>query len=137
MSDLQEGLDPDTLTFDRHYGLELVSASAERVEARIAVDDRHRQPFGIVHGGVYCSIAESVASIGTYLGVRDDGNIALGVSNQTSFLRPVREGSVHATAVPCHQGRTMWIWDVEMTNDDGKLVAVSRMTIAVRPLQRD
>ena len=62
-----------------------------------------------------------------------DGNYAVGLSNQTSFLRPITEGTVHAEATRRHRGRTTWLWDVEISDDAGRLCAVSRMTIAVRP----
>ena len=90
------------------------------------------QPMGIVHGGVYASIAESLASMGTADGVLSLGKVPLGMSNNTSFLRPVTSGSVHAKATAMHRGRTTWLWDVEMRDDNGKLCATSRVTIAVR-----
>ncbi|MEI7889656.1 MAG: PaaI family thioesterase [Actinomycetes bacterium] len=120
--------------FDATLGLEVLGATPDLVTARVPVEQKIRQPFGIVHGGVYCSIAEAVASIGTWLGVRDDGKIAMGLANQTSFLRPISSGFIHASATPCHTGRTTWVWDVEMKDDEGRLAAVSRMTIAVRDL---
>ena len=91
------------------------------------------QPFGRVHGGVYATLAESIASVATYQAVKDGGNIAVRLANQTSFMRPITEGHVNAEARCRHSGRTTWIWDVEMTDDEGRLCALSRMTIAVRP----
>lgn len=120
--------------FDRLYGLEIVSVSPEEVRAKVVVTDDHKQPFGIVHGGLYASIAESVASIGTYVGVRDQNQAAMGLSNQTSFLRPVTDGTVHAVARRRHKGRTTWLWEVDVSDDEGRLVALVRMTIAVREL---
>lgn len=99
---------------------------------RLAVVPSVCQPMGIVHGGIYAAIAETLASIGTADGVTNDGQIALGMSNNTSFLRPVSAGSVHAEANAIHRGRTTWLWDVEMRSDDRKLCATSRVTIAVR-----
>jgi len=119
--------------FDALYGLEITEASGERVEARIPVTAHLLQPFGIVHGGVHCSIAESVASVGTWLGVREEGKIAMGLSNQTSFFRPVQEGDVIlAEGVPIHCGSTTWVWDVTLKDGSGRTCASSRMTIAVR-----
>lgn len=91
-----------------------------------------QQPYGIVHGGSYAALAESITSQATAFAVYPE-SIALGQNNDTSFLRPVTEGEVVATATPIHRGRTQWIWNVEMRNDEGKLAAISRMTIAVRP----
>ena len=89
--------------------------------------------MGLVHGGVYAAIAESLASHGTARGVFATGGGALGMSNNTSFLRPITDGSVHGTAVAIHRGRTSWVWDVEMRDDDNRLCATARVTIAVRP----
>jgi uncharacterized protein (TIGR00369 family) len=100
--------------------------------ARMPVVPGVCQPMGIVHGGVYAAIAETLASMGTADGVLDRGHVPLGMSNNTSFLRPVSEGNVHARAEAFHRGRTSWVWDVEMRNDAGKLCATSRVTIAVR-----
>jgi 1,4-dihydroxy-2-naphthoyl-CoA hydrolase len=100
--------------------------------ARLGVVPGVCQPMGIVHGGIYAAIAETLASMGTADGVIEQGKVPLGMSNNTNFLRPVSEGSVHAEARAFHRGRTSWLWDVEMRNDDGKLCATSRVTIAVR-----
>jgi uncharacterized protein (TIGR00369 family) len=82
---------------------------------------------------VYASIAESMASLATALAVMPGGDTAMGLSNSTSFLRPVTDGSVHAHASVIHRGRTTWVWDVRFTDDAGRSCAVTRMTIAVRP----
>jgi 1,4-dihydroxy-2-naphthoyl-CoA hydrolase len=119
-------------TFDALYGLVVEDFGEERVTARVPVSDKVKQPMGLVHGGLYASIAESITSMATARGVAEDGMFATGMSNQTSFLRPITEGTVHATAVRRHRGRTTWMWDVEITDDAGRLCAVSRMTIAVR-----
>ncbi|MCW3008813.1 MAG: thioesterase superfamily protein [Solirubrobacterales bacterium] len=119
------------LGFDAHYGLEMLEIDAERVVARVPVRPELLQPTGLVHGGVYAAIAESMASLGTGVGVYPD-LVPQGLSNQTSFMRPILEGFIHATAVRRHRGRTTWIWDVELADDQGRLCAVSRMTIAVR-----
>jgi 1,4-dihydroxy-2-naphthoyl-CoA hydrolase len=87
-----------------------------------------------VHGGVYASIAESLASLGTAFAVIDEGKMAMGLANQTSFMRPITEGTVHAVARRLHRGRTTWVWDVEITDDQGRLCVVTRMTVAVRDL---
>jgi 1,4-dihydroxy-2-naphthoyl-CoA hydrolase len=113
-------------------GFEFDELGAERATGSFAVVDAVRQPLGIVHGGAYAAFAESIASTATYLAVQGDGHAALGQANDTSFLRPVAEGTVHAEALPRHRGRTTWIWDVEFTDDAGRLCAVTRVTIAVR-----
>ena len=90
------------------------------------------QPMGIVHGGVYAAIAETLASMGTAQGVLSEGRVPLGMSNNTSFLRPVSEGTLHGVGTAIHRGRMSWVWDVEMRDDEGRLCATSRVTIAVR-----
>jgi 1,4-dihydroxy-2-naphthoyl-CoA hydrolase len=119
--------------FDRHYGLEVEEAGDELVRARVPVEKHVTQPLGLVHGGVYASIAEALASLGTNIGVVPRGSVGLGMSNHSTFLRPISKGTVHAVARRRHRGRTTWVWDVEMTDDDDRLCAVSRVTIAVRP----
>ena len=118
--------------FGRLWGLEIEEAGEELVRGRVSVDERVTQPFGVVHGGVHASIAEELASLGTNIGVWDEGNLALGLSNNSSFLRPLSAGTIHAVARRRHRGRTTWIWDVELTDDDGRLCAISRITLAVR-----
>ncbi len=119
--------------FDRHYGLEIDEASAELVRGRVPVREHVTQPMGIVHGGVYAAIAEGLASVGTNHGVAGDGMVALGMSNNATFLRPVAAGgTIHAVARRRHRGRTTWVWDVELTDDEGRLCALSRVTVAVR-----
>ena len=116
-------------------GLELLECNDDLVTARVPVRDELRQPFGLVHGGVFAAIAESLASVGTAAVVVPEGNAAMGLSNQTSFVRPITTGTIHARAQRRHHGRTTWIWDIEISDDEGRLCALSRMTIAVRPLR--
>src|SRR5258705_1078224 len=117
-------------TLDGILGFEVLEVDAERASARFEVQNRHRQPFGIVHGGVYAALAEGLASGATYMQVAGNGKIAVGSSNYTSFLRPVSEGIVTATARALHRGRTSWVWEVEFTTEAGKRCAVSRVTLA-------
>ena len=120
--------------FDALYGLQVLEVTDALVRAQVAVRDELRQPFGLVHGGVLASIAETLASLGTAVVVVPEGNAAMGSSNATSFLRPIADGTIHARALRRHRGRTTWVWDVEITDDAGRLCALTRMTIAVRPL---
>jgi 1,4-dihydroxy-2-naphthoyl-CoA hydrolase len=103
------------------------------MRATVPVRPQLLQPFGLVHGGVYAAIAETLASVGTFAGVHDDGMQAMGMSNSTSFLRPITAGTIHAVARVRHRGRTTWLWDVEISDDDERLCATTRVTIAVRP----
>jgi 1,4-dihydroxy-2-naphthoyl-CoA hydrolase len=114
-------------------GFEMHDLAPDHARGSFEVVDAVRQPLGIVHGGAYAAFAETIASTATFMAVVDDGKIAMGQANDTSFLRPVGEGTIHADAKPLHRGRTTWVWDVEFTDDDGRLCAVTRVTIAVRP----
>ena len=128
-----EQLNEHMVGFDRLYGLELVDIADGEVRARVSLREELKQPMGLLHGGVFASIAESMASLATALGVLERDEAAMGLSNSTSFLRPVTKGSVHAHATCLHRGRTTWVWDVRFSDDAGHLCAVTRMTIAVRP----
>src|SRR3954451_3035671 len=118
-------------TLDGVLGWEGFDFSAEHASAHFEVQNKHRQGFGIVHGGVYAALAEGLCSAATYMQVAGDGKIAVGSSNHTSFLRPVSEGVVTANARPVHRGRTSWVWECTFTNAAGKACAVSRVTLAV------
>ena len=119
--------------FDGLYGLQLIDFSDTDVRAQVTVREELKQGMGLIHGGVYASMAEAMASLATALAVYSQGDTAMGLSNNTSFLRPVTEGVVHGHATRIHRGRTTWVWDVRFTDDAGRACAVTRMTIAVRP----
>jgi 1,4-dihydroxy-2-naphthoyl-CoA hydrolase len=117
----------------KHLGIEYGEEGPEVATARLEVGEHLLQPYGVVHGGVHCALAETVCSWATWLAVRDDGRVALGQSNNATFIRPISEGHINARATPRHRGRTTWVWDCELTDDEGRLCALVRMTIAVRP----
>jgi uncharacterized protein (TIGR00369 family) len=114
-------------------GLAYDDVSEDLVRAHFPVTPAVTQPHGLVHGGVYPLVAESITSAvsGSFLAERE--MIAMGQSNAATFLRPITAGTVHATARRRHAGRTTWLWDVEFTDDDEHLCAMVRMTLAVRP----
>ena len=103
-------------------GLEFTEITPDRVVITWTVRPEHHQPYGIVHGGVYCSVVETAASIGAAVWLGDRGQV-VGVSNQTDFLRAVREGVLTGTATPVHRGRSQQLWLVEITEASGRLVA--------------
>lgn len=119
--------------FDSLYGLEITDLSERTARGTVTVADALKQPAGLVHGGVFAAIAESLASLGTWASVGSDENFVAGQSNHTSFLRPITAGTIHAAATSRHRGRTSWVWDVEISDDQSRLCALSRVTIAVRP----
>jgi 1,4-dihydroxy-2-naphthoyl-CoA hydrolase len=109
--------------WDEALGLDIVEWGPERVRARVVIERRHQQPYGIVHGGVYASIVESVASHGAAAARPEAGGV-VGVSNTTDFLRPHRDGPLDVLGTPVFVGRTQQLWQVEITRPaDGKLVA--------------
>ena len=136
MSDAPDFAVPLDRTLDGTLGFETLEVSEESARSRARVSDQLKQPYGLVHGGVYAAMAESLASQATAMAVYEDGNIAVGLSNHTSFMRPVLEGYVNASARRVHRGSTTWVWEVELTDDDGRLCALSRVTMAVRPARR-
>jgi 1,4-dihydroxy-2-naphthoyl-CoA hydrolase len=104
-------------------GLVLDDVTTERVVGHIDLDDRHHTPWGIVHGGVYATAVESAASIGATAAVRDAGQVAVGLTNTTHFLRSLTSGRVLVEAVALHQGRTQQLWQVDVTDSAGRPVA--------------
>jgi 1,4-dihydroxy-2-naphthoyl-CoA hydrolase len=118
--------------FDGLYGLEVTELSDGLVRGRVPVRDELRQSAGLVHGGVYAAMAEGLASMATAIAVMPDGKLAMGQSNQTSFLRPIVDGTIHAEARLKHRGRSTWVWEIEITDDNDKLCALARVTVAIR-----
>jgi 1,4-dihydroxy-2-naphthoyl-CoA hydrolase len=120
--------------FDGLYGLEISEFADELVRGSVTVRDDLKQPAGLVHGGVYAALAESLASLGTGIPAVNEGKVAVGLSNQTSFLRPITDGTIHGEARRRHGGRTTSVWEVEITDDAGRLCALARVTMAIREL---
>jgi uncharacterized protein (TIGR00369 family) len=120
--------------FDGLYGLELVELTDALARGQVEVHDHLKQPAGLVHGGVYAAIAEALASFATALSVMPEGKLAVGLSNHTSFMRPITDGTIHATAVRKHRGRSTWVWEVEISDDKGRLCVLTRVTMAVRAM---
>lgn len=109
-------------------GLEILHASPSEVLAEWTIGERHLQPHGIVHGGVYASVVESVCSIGAVLAA-PPGKQVVGVENHTSFLRPVRGGRLRARATPLHAGRQAQLWECAISDDGERLIATGRLRV--------
>jgi 1,4-dihydroxy-2-naphthoyl-CoA hydrolase len=131
------GILPFERTLDGVLGVEIIEQTDGLVRARLPVTDGVRQPYGIVHGGAILAIAESIASKGTAYGVYKDGKIALGQEINASYLRPISEGHVNALAQARRKGRSAWWWEVEISDDDGRLCSLVRLTVAVRDAPGD
>jgi 1,4-dihydroxy-2-naphthoyl-CoA hydrolase len=119
--------------FDALVGTEWLDDDPERARVRIELRDELRQPVGLLHGGVLSTLVESVCSRATALAVMDAGMMAMGQSINVNFIRPVTAGGAEVTARARHRGRTTWVWEAEVKNDEGKVCALAQMTIAVRP----
>ena len=117
---------------DQAIGFEHLGVDGDRARGRFEVTDNVRQPYGIVHGGALSTIAETLTSLGTAQGVRAEGKIAMGQEINASFMRPISSGHVNALARVRRRGRTAWNWEIEITDDEGRLCALLRATIAVR-----
>jgi 1,4-dihydroxy-2-naphthoyl-CoA hydrolase len=114
--------------FIKLVGLRIGEASGDRVVLTCPVTPDLHQPFGMVHGGVYATLAETAASVGASLWFGDQGKV-VGVSNQTDFLRAVRRGELRAEATPLSRGRTTQLWQVEIGDERGRLVAHSKVRL--------
>ena len=118
-------------TLGGNLGIEFLEATPEYLKARMPVDHRTVQPFGVLHGGASVALAETLGSVGGYLLVKDDDKLAVGLEIKANHIRSVRSGWVTGVARPVHAGRTTQVWDIEITDDEGKLVCLSRLTLAI------
>lgn len=134
--------DPDLVTtfnqhlggFERALGLTFTRITPDELVAEVPVGDHLKQPYGLVHGGVYASIVETLASVGAALFAMPRGQSSVGLENTTSFVRAVRAGKLVATAVPVHRGRASQVWQVDIRDGDGKLAATGRVrTLSLEP----
>ncbi|MEO7731051.1 MAG: PaaI family thioesterase [Kofleriaceae bacterium] len=127
--------DPDVVTmlnasrggFERTLGLTFTRITADEVECEVPVGPALLQPYGLVHGGVYASIIETLASVGAALYAMPRQQTTVGLENTTSFVRAVRSGKLIGLARPVHRGRQTQVWEVEIRGDDGKLAATGRV----------
>ena len=114
--------------FAAFLGLEFDEANGDRVVIRWKARPELHQPYGIMHGGVYCSVVETAASVGAALWLGERGQV-VGVSNQTDFLRAVRDGELTATATPVHRGRLQQLWTVEIHDEQQRLVSKGQVRL--------
>ena len=115
--------------FNQTLGTQFVEVSADRVVLRCEVKSHLLQPYGIVHGGVYCSLVETAASVAAASWFADRGNV-VGVANHTNFIRATREGTLTVTATPVQRGRTQQLWQVDIEDDSDRLVARGEVRLA-------
>src|SRR5215469_8794311 len=110
-------------------GMHFIRATKEVVEAELIIGPDHLQAYGVVHGGVHSGVVETVASVGAALSALEQGSSVVGVENHTSFLLAVREGKLHATARPLMRGKRTQVWEANITDDAGRLVATGRVRL--------
>jgi 1,4-dihydroxy-2-naphthoyl-CoA hydrolase len=129
-----EGLNNTENNLVKHLGIEFTAFGDDFLEATMPVDARTHQPFGILHGGASVVLAESMGSLAGFLCLADPKFICVGQEINANHLRSVKSGVVTGKAYPIHLGRTSQVWGIEIKNEEGKLVAISRLTLAVVPL---
>lgn len=117
-------------------GIKFEELSEERVVATMPVNEITRQPFGVLHGGASVALAETVASIGTYLLVDQETESCAGLEINANHIRAKKDGIVKAIGTPLHRGRTTMVWDIKIVDEDDKLVCVSRCTMAVLKIKK-
>ena len=119
---------PNTLM--EHLGIEITAAEEDYLEATMPVDHRTHQPFGLLHGGASVALAETLGSVGSFLRIPDT-HAAVGLEINANHIRSMRSGTVTGRAEPVHLGRSTHIWQINLTDEAGKLVCSSRMTVAI------
>ncbi len=112
-------------------GLKFVCVEPDELVAELTVGEVHKQPYGIVHGGVYAAVIESLCSTGAALNVLGEGRTAVGLENTTSFLRAVRTGRLSCIARPKFKGRRSHVWEAEIRNEDDQLAATGRVRLII------
>jgi 1,4-dihydroxy-2-naphthoyl-CoA hydrolase len=118
-------------TMAEHLGMEWVELGPDFLKLRMPVDHRTHQPYGILHGGASCALAETVGSVASHLMIDNDRFICVGLEINANHVRSVKQGFIIATASPLHVGKTTHVWDIKIHDEGGKLVCISRLTVAV------
>lgn len=122
--------------FDQDLGLEYLEMTPDGGRARLKIADRLLQPWGIVHGGVYCSIVEGVASVSAQVWLmHNGGGHVVGVNNNTDFLRAISSGTITAVSTPIHRGRRQQLWLITITDDDDRVVARGQVRLQNMPAE--
>ncbi len=127
---------PENLGFAELVGIEWLDDDPDHARARVEARAELLQPFGLMHGGVYSTLVESVCSRATALAVLPEGNAAMGQSINVNFMRAILEGTAEVRARARHRGSTTWVWEAEVVDSEERTCALAQMTIAVRPIRR-
>ncbi len=118
-------------TMGEHLGMEWVEIGPDFLKMKMPVDQRTHQPYGLLHGGASCALAETIGSIGSYLVVDPEKYLCVGLEINANHVRGLRDGFVTATAIPLHLGGSTHVWDIKINDEAEKLVCVSRLTVAI------
>ncbi len=114
-----------------HLGIEFLEVSPKIIKAKMPVDHRTVQPFGILHGGASVALAETLGSIAAQMNIDQEKNVAVGLDINANHIRSVRSGFVFGVTTPLHIGRTVHVWEIKITDEDDKLVCISRLTVSI------
>lgn len=128
LSDLEK-ISPNTMA--EHLGMEWVDLGDDYLKIRMPVDHRTHQPYGLLHGGASCALAETAGSVGAHLIINTEKFICVGLEINANHVRSARKGFVTATAKPVHIGATTQVWDIKIHDDAEKLICISRLTVAI------
>lgn len=130
--DLEKLKEMDAKSIGGHLGIEYLELGSDFIKAKMPVDHRTKQPFGLLHGGASVVLAESLGSVASVLSLEDPfTQRAVGVEINANHLRGVREGYVYGTVRPLHVGKRTHVWEIKIENEEGKLVCISRLTVAI------
>ena len=117
-------------------GMRMTKITPDCVVGTMPVHDPTRQYFGVLHGGASVALAETIATVGTWCQIDQETHYAVGLEINANHIRPKKDGMVTATATPLHKGKTTMVWDIRITDEEGKLICVSRCTVAIVPKNR-
>ncbi len=118
-------------TLGHHLGMEWMAVGNDFMQIRMPVDDRTKQPYGLLHGGASCALAETVGSVASYYVIDTEKYICVGLEINANHIRSATQGFVTATCKPLHLGSSTHVWDIKICDDNDKLICVSRLTVSI------
>ena len=121
----------DRSTMNEHLGIEWTEIGDDYLKAKMPVDHRTMQPFGLLHGGASCVLAETLGSFASYLIIDPEEYYCVGIEINANHIRSAKNGFVYGMCSPIHIGSSTHVWDIRITNEEGKLVCISRLTVAI------
>ncbi len=122
-------------TMSEHLGIEWLDLGDDFLKAKMPVDHRTNQPYGLLHGGASCVLAETLGSVASYLVIDSSQFYCVGIEINANHIRSVKNGFVYGVCSPLHLGSSTHVWDIRIANEEGKLVCISRLTVAVMKMK--